>query len=44
MLGALLYGLPRAAMRLDLLRHGDWLGAIGLVALKTVLDEWNVYD
>jgi DHA2 family multidrug resistance protein len=48
MLGALLYGLPRAAMRLDLLRHGDWLGialmAVGLAALQTVLDEGNVYD
>jgi DHA2 family multidrug resistance protein len=48
MLAALIYGLPRAAMRLDLLRHGDWLGivlmAVGLAALQTVLDEGNVYD
>jgi DHA2 family multidrug resistance protein len=48
MLGALIYGLPRAPMRLDLLRHGDWLGialmAVGLAALQTVLDEGNVYD
>jgi DHA2 family multidrug resistance protein len=48
MLGALIYGLPRTAMRLDLLRHGDWLGialmAVGLAALQTVLDDGDVYD
>jgi DHA2 family multidrug resistance protein len=48
MLGALIYGLPRSAMRFELLRHGDWLGialmAVGLASLQTVLDEGNVYD
>jgi MFS transporter, DHA2 family, multidrug resistance protein len=48
MLGALIYGLPRAPMQLDLLRRGDWLGvalmAVGLAALQTVLDEGNVED
>ncbi len=48
MLAALIYGLPRAPMRLDLLRRGDWLGialmAVGLTALQTVLDEGNVND
>jgi DHA2 family multidrug resistance protein len=48
MLAALIHGLPRAPMRLNLLRHGDWLGialmAVGLAALQTVLDEGTVYD
>jgi DHA2 family multidrug resistance protein len=48
MLGALWYGLPKAPMRLGLLRNGDWRGialmAIGLAALQTVLDDGNVYD
>jgi len=48
MLAMLVYGLPRAKMQLNLLRHGDWLGmalmAVGLAALQTVLDEGNVYD
>jgi DHA2 family multidrug resistance protein len=48
MLGALIYGLPRAPMQLNLLRRGDWLGialmAVGLAALQTVLDEGDVYD
>jgi DHA2 family multidrug resistance protein len=37
--------LEREAMRLSLLKHGDWLGigtmAVGLAALQTVLDEGN---
>ncbi|HUN40862.1 MAG TPA: DHA2 family efflux MFS transporter permease subunit [Acetobacteraceae bacterium] len=48
MLAALIYGLPRTPMKLDLLRRGDWLGialmAVGLAALQTVLDEGNVDD
>jgi DHA2 family multidrug resistance protein len=48
MLGALWYGLPKAPMRLGLLRNGDWRGialmAVGLAALQTVLDDGNVYD
>ena len=48
MLAALIYGLPRSAMQLGLLRRGDWIGialmAIGLAALQTVLDEGTVYD
>ena len=48
MLGALWYGLPKAPMRLGLLRNGDWRGiglmAIGLAAFQTVLDDGNVYD
>jgi DHA2 family multidrug resistance protein len=48
MLAMLIYSLPRSAMQLGLLRHGDWLGmalmAVGLSALQTVLDEGNVYD
>jgi DHA2 family multidrug resistance protein len=48
MLAALIYGLPRAPMQLNLLRHGDWLGvalmAVGLAALQTVLDEGTVLD
>ena len=48
MLAALVYGLPRAPMQLDLLRRGDWLGialmAVGLASLQTVLDEGTVYD
>ncbi|HET6306686.1 MAG TPA: DHA2 family efflux MFS transporter permease subunit [Rhodopila sp.] len=48
MLSALIYGLPRAPMQLDLLRRGDWLGialmAVGLASLQTVLDEGTVYD
>src|SRR5579862_1250872 len=48
MLGALWYGLPKAAMQFGLLRRGDWRGialmAVGLAALQTVLDDGNVYD
>jgi DHA2 family multidrug resistance protein len=48
MLAMLVYALPRADMRLGLLRQGDWLGialmAVGLGALQTVLDEGNVHD
>jgi MFS transporter, DHA2 family, multidrug resistance protein len=48
MLGALWYGLPKAPVRLGLLRNGDWRGialmAIGLAAFQTVLDDGNVYD
>jgi DHA2 family multidrug resistance protein len=48
MLSALIYGLPRSPMKLDLLRHGDWWGigvmAIGLAAFQTVLDDGNVFD
>src|ERR1700722_5875557 len=48
MLAALVYGLPRSPMQLDLLRRGDWIGialmAVGLAALQTVLDEGTVYD
>lgn len=48
MLGALIYGLPRAPMQLSLFRRADWLGmalmAIGLAALQTVLDQGNVDD
>jgi MFS transporter, DHA2 family, multidrug resistance protein len=48
MLGALWYGLPKAPMRLGLLRNGDWRGialmAVGLAAFQTVLDDGNVYD
>src|SRR5882757_7940736 len=48
MLAALIYGLPRTSMQLNLLRRGDWLGialmAVGLAALQTVLDEGTVFD
>jgi DHA2 family multidrug resistance protein len=48
MLGLLWYGLPKAPMRLGLLRDGDWRGialmAVGLAAFQTVLDDGNVYD
>jgi MFS transporter, DHA2 family, multidrug resistance protein len=48
MLAMLWYALPRSAMQLSLLRHGDWRGialmAIGLAALQTVLDDGNVYN
>ena len=48
MLAALWYALPKSAMRLGLLRQGDWLGialmAVGLAAFQTVLDDGNVYD
>jgi DHA2 family multidrug resistance protein len=48
MLAMLWYGLPKAPMRLSLLRRGDWRGialmAVGLAALQTVLDDGNVYD
>ena len=48
MLSALIYGLPRSEMKLDLLRHGDWWGicvmAIGLACFQTVLDDGNVFD
>ncbi|MCC6470798.1 MAG: DHA2 family efflux MFS transporter permease subunit [Alphaproteobacteria bacterium] len=48
MLAMLWYALPPAPMRLDLLKHGDWVGiatlAIGLGALQTVLEEGNKDD
>jgi DHA2 family multidrug resistance protein len=48
MLDMLWYGLPKAPMRLGLLRNGDWRGialmAVGLAAFQTVLDDGNVYD
>ena len=48
MLAALWYGLPKAPVRLGLLRDGDWRGialmAVGLAAFQTVLDDGNVYD
>ena len=48
MLGMLWYALPKAAMRLGLLRTGDWRGialmALGLAAFQTVLDDGNVYN
>lgn len=48
MLAALIYGLPRSAMQLGLLRRTDWSGialmAIGLAALQTVLEDGNTYD
>jgi len=48
MLGMLVYGLPKAAMQLGLLKQGDWLGiitmAIGLGALQTFLEEGNKDD
>ncbi len=48
MLAALWYGLPRSAMKLGLLRQGDWIGialmAVGLAALQAVLDDGNVFD
>src|SRR6202453_3210526 len=48
MLAAVIYGLPRSSMQLNLLRRGDWLGialmAVGLASLQTVLDEGTVYD
>ena len=48
MLAALWYALPKAEIRLELLRRGDWLGialmAIGLAAFQAVLDDGNVYN
>jgi len=48
MLAALIPSLPRAPMRLELLRQGDWTGiatlAIGLASLQTVLEEGNKDD
>ena len=48
MLSALIYALPRSEMRLNLLRHGDWLGialmAIGLATFQTILDDGNTDD
>ena len=48
MLAALGYALPKAEIRLELLRRGDWLGialmALGLAAFQTVLDDGNVYN
>jgi DHA2 family multidrug resistance protein len=48
MLVALVHALPRAPMRLALLRQGDWPGiatlAIGLASLQTVLEEGNKDD
>jgi DHA2 family multidrug resistance protein len=48
MLAALFYALPKTAMRLGLLRQGDWIGialmALGLAAFQTVLDDGNVYN
>ncbi len=48
MLAALWVTLPKAAMRLGLLREGDWTGiatlSIGLATLQTVLEEGNKDD
>ena len=48
MVPALIYGLPRSAMQIGLLRRTDWLGialmAVGLASLQTVLDEGDVYN
>jgi DHA2 family multidrug resistance protein len=48
MLAALLPSLPRAPVRLRLLKDGDWTGiatlAIGLASLQTVLEEGNKDD
>jgi DHA2 family multidrug resistance protein len=48
MLATLVPSLPRAPMRLALLRQGDWPGiatmAIGLASLQTVLEEGNKDD
>jgi DHA2 family multidrug resistance protein len=48
MLSGLIYALPSSAPKLNLLRHGDWLGivlmAIGLATFQTILDEGNVDD
>jgi DHA2 family multidrug resistance protein len=48
MLGMLAYGLPKSAMKLGLLKQGDWLGivamAIGLGSLQTFLEEGNKDD
>jgi DHA2 family multidrug resistance protein len=48
MLAGLIYALPSAKPKPELLRHGDWFGiglmAIGLAAFQTVLDEGNTDD
>src|SRR6201991_4826268 len=48
MLGMLWFSLESKAMKLELLREGDWAGivtmAIGLSALQTVLEEGNKDD
>ena len=48
MLVALLWALKPEAMKLDLLKKGDWTGiatlAVGLGALQTVLEEGNQED
>jgi DHA2 family multidrug resistance protein len=48
MLGALWPTLPKAAMKLTLLRGGDWAGmatlSLGLATLQTVLEEGNKDD
>ncbi|HEY2132610.1 MAG TPA: DHA2 family efflux MFS transporter permease subunit, partial [Acetobacteraceae bacterium] len=48
MVGTLWPSLPKAAMRLGMLRGGDWLGiatlSIGLASLQTVLEEGNKDD
>lgn len=48
MLAGLWPTLPRAPMRLGLLRHGDWAGiallSLGLATLQTVLEEGNKDD
>jgi DHA2 family multidrug resistance protein len=48
MVATLWLTLEREPMRLELLRHGDWLGvltmALGLTALQTVPDEGNKDD
>jgi DHA2 family multidrug resistance protein len=48
MVGALWPTLPKAAMRLGLLRDGDWVGmatlSLGLATLQTVLEEGNKDD
>jgi DHA2 family multidrug resistance protein len=48
MLGMLFYALPKSAMRLGLLKQGDWFGiafmAVGLGSLQTFLEEGNKDD
>ncbi|MBR0874001.1 multidrug efflux MFS transporter [Bradyrhizobium tropiciagri] len=48
MIGMLYFSLEPSAMKLSLIRQGDWLGivtmAIGLAALQTVLEEGNKDD
>lgn len=48
MFAALAWALPKAPMKLDLLKRGDWLGigvlAVALGTLQTVLEEGNQED